>query len=202
MSTSAILLAAGLSRRMGKDKLLLEYDGKTFLQRAVDLMAELPVYERILVTTEARIGSINIPDGIQVLFNPSPEDGLNSSIRIGVTAATGTHYMFLTADQPKLTAGDLLPLLEAAKANPVKIVSPMVDSKPCSPTIFPEKYRLDLLSLTGDNGGRTIRDKMGTVLLTINVEKFNKYCRENRPQSAVAPSNFTDIDNEEDLYNL
>ena len=187
LSTSAILLAAGLSRRMGRDKLLLEYSGKTFLQRAVDLMAELPVYERILVTTEARIESVDIPDGIQVLVNPSPEDGLSSSIRIGVTSATGTHYMFLTADQPKLTAGDLLPLLEAAKSNPDKIVSPMVDSKPCSPTIFPEKYRLDLLRLTGDTGGKKIRKS--------NPESCF-------PLIPNYPGNFTDVDNEEDLYSL
>ena len=97
MPVSTIILAAGLSRRMGRDKLLLEYEGKTFLQRVIDLVSGLPVFERIVVTSEAGIGSINVPPGFNVYINPQPEDGLSRSIRIGVEAATGTHFMFLTA---------------------------------------------------------------------------------------------------------
>jgi len=178
-SVSVIILAAGLSRRMGRDKLLLEYDGKTFLQRVIDLVAELPVFERIIVTSEARIGSVDIPPGFIVCMNPSPEDGLSGSIRTGVEAATGTHLMFLTADQPRLTVDDLLPLLKASQTNPDRIVYPFIDSKPCSPTIFPEKYRRDLLSLSGDNGGRTIRDGYKDNTTEINPKH---------------PENFVDID--------
>jgi len=180
---SVIVLAAGTSRRMGRDKLLLEYDGKTFLQRAVDLVIALPVKERIIVTSAKLSASPCRNHGFKVLVNPSPEEGISKSVRIGIKAATGTHYLFLTADQPMLKVNDIMPLIDAVKSNPDKIIYPVIDSKPSSPTLFPAKYRLELLSLTGDSGGRSIRDKY-------KMDAF-----EIEPES---PGNFIDIDTIED----
>ena len=176
---SAILLAAGLSRRMGSDKLLLMYKGLPLLQHAVDLLNELPVFERIIVSTEARLEHVLLPSGISTVINRNPEAGQSSSIKLGVEAATGTHYLFLAADQPKLKSYDIKPILEVANANPDKIIFP--------PTLFPNRFRSDLLSLTGDVGGRIIRDA--------NIEE----CIEVRPE---CPENFTDIDSMEDYYEL
>ena len=172
---------------MGGDKLLLQYKGKTFLQRAVDLLADLHVFERIVVTSDARIKHITLPTGIRLLVNQSPESGLSRSVQIGLEAASGTHYLFLTADQPKLTSGDLLPLLESVKTNPDKIIYPTIDLRPCSPTIFPECFRAELLALSDDTGGRIVRDA--------NPER----CYAIKPEN---PANFMDIDSMEDFNDL
>ena len=191
---SAILLAAGLSQRMRSDKLLLDYNGKSILQHSVDLLSELPVFERILVTTEARSVDISLSPDVLVCINSQPERGLSSSIHIGVEKATGTHYMFLTSDQPKLTKADIVPLLDAAQNNPDKIIYPVIDSIPCSPTILPESFREELLKLydlsqhhKNDTGGRIIRDA-------------NKHL--NLPIEPANPANFIDIDSIEDYKNL
>jgi molybdenum cofactor cytidylyltransferase len=190
VKVSAILLAAGLSVRMGRDKLLLDYCGTSILQHSVDLLSELPVYERILVTTDARSANIALSPGVRVFINSQPENGLSSSINIGVEKATGTHYMFLTADQPKLTKADILPLMEAAQNNPDKIIYPVIDSIPRSPTIFPGSFREQLLKLynysqaqQNDIGGRSIRDANKQLNLAIETEN---------------PTNFIDIDTAED----
>ena len=52
MNIAAIVLAAGLSRRMGKNKLLLPFGNSSLLGRSLALVASLPYAERILVTTE------------------------------------------------------------------------------------------------------------------------------------------------------
>ena len=187
MKISAILLAAGLSRRMGCDKLLLEYRGKTLLQRSVELLSSLPVFERIIVISDTRNETITLPSGIHSLINQIPENGISGSIRTGVEAATGTHYFFLTADQPLLTVADLIPLLEASDANPDMIVFPVIKSKPCSPTIFPGRFRTELLGLSGDTGGRAIRDANTDVWHTVEPER---------------PENFIDIDSAEDYQAL
>ena len=144
IKVTAILLAAGTSFRMGKDKLLLDYNGKAILQHVVDLLGQLPVYECILITTESRSEHIKLPHNVRVVTNPNPKDGQSSSIRLGIEAATGTHYLFLVADQPRLTKEDILPLLEAASTNPDKIIFPnTTEPSPCvptSPTIFPERF--------------------------------------------------------------
>jgi len=187
MKVSAILLAAGLSRRMGTDKLMLEYQGKPLVQHSIDLLSKLPVYESIIVTSNARLKSIALPPGIWSIINPTPENGQSSSIRIGLEAATGTHYMFMTADQPKLTPDDIIPLLQVAKENPDKIIYPIIDNKPNSPTIFPEHFRTELLCLSGDTGGREIRDNNKKSCLALEPEH---------------QKNFKDIDSKEDFDDL
>jgi len=155
---SAILLAAGLSRRMGDDKLLLMYRNKTLLQCAVELLSELPVFERIIVTSKEKSADITQTSCTRLIVNPYPEKGQSGSIRLGVEAAAGTHFLFLTADQPGLCPDDVIPFLEKAKSNPGMIIFPVIDGKPNSPAIFPDSFRQELLSLSGDTGGRTIRD--------------------------------------------
>ena len=181
------MLAAGLSHRMGKDKLLLEYQSKSFLQHAIDLMTVLPVYERILITNDARIASITTAPGIRPYINPTPESGQSGSLQIGIEAATGTHYLFLTADQPKLKPTDLNPILESIIKYPDKIIYPEIESKPSSPTVFPLKYNGELLGLSGDTGGRTLRDT------------YPENCHPIKPDF---PMNFIDIDTMEDYEKL
>jgi len=194
LKISAILLAAGLSQRMGRDKLLLDYNGKPILQHSVDLLSELPVFERILVTTDVRLDSLFLISDFRVCINSQPERGLSSSIHIGVENATGTHYLFLTADQPKLKKADIVQLIEAVQENPEKVIYPVIDAVPCSPTIFPGSFREELLNLycssqlqQKDNGGRIIRDA-------------NKHL--NLPIEPANPANFIDIDSIEDYKNL
>jgi len=172
---------------MGRDKLLLEYQGKTLMQRAIDLLYALPVFERIVVTSDVRLNNISLPQGINVQINKRPEDGISSSIHIGLIAATGSHFLFMNADQPKLTIADIEKLLSTSKANPDKIVFPVFDSVPNSPTIFPKRFRAELLNLTGDYGGRVVRDAHSELCMAIKPEY---------------PANFEDIDNKEEYLDL
>ena len=209
---SAILLAAGISRRMGgRDKLLLEYEGKSLLQRAVELLDFLPVYERILVTTKARFEFINsqyiltptlsarktlsqvefMPavhasnpqHPIRAIINPNPEKGQSGSLRLGLNAASGDCYLFLAADQPLLTHTCLQPMFELAETNADKIIFPSINGVPCTPTLFPARFREDLLSLTGDTGGRAVREAYPESCLAFDVKH---------------PVCFIDIDSETD----
>jgi molybdenum cofactor cytidylyltransferase len=213
---SAILLAAGTSRRMGgRDKLLLEYEGKSLLHRAVELLDCLPVYERILVTTKARfeiinsqyilapasltskasaqtefLSSINASNPqhpIRAIINPHPEKGQSGSLRLGLNAASGDCYLFLAADQPLLTQTCLQPMFELAETNADKIIFPSINGVPCTPTMFPGRFREDLLGLTGDTGGRAVREAYPESCLAFDVKH---------------PECFIDIDSETDYRSL
>ena len=169
---------------MKTDKLLLDFDGKSILQRSVDLIHSLAVYERILVTNEIRLSKVTLPADIKAIINHQPEKGHSESIRLSLNIATGTHYLFLPADQPGLTQGDIAQLLEAAAGNPDKIVYPVVNGLPSSPTIFPFKFRSELLGLTGDTGGSVIRSANKDDCFGVEVKDV---------------LNFTDIDTLEDF---
>jgi len=184
---SAVLMAAGLSQRMGSDKLMLEYRGKPILQHAVDLLSVLPVKEKILVTTRERLESIVIPHGIHTIINPNPEDGQSVSIRLGVSAATGNWFLFLAADQPVLGPADLEQLIKCTKDNDNGIIYPVINGNPNTPALFSEHFRAELLTLTGDTGGRTVRDGHPGLCIEINPDN---------------EQNFFDIDSADDYQKL
>jgi len=171
----------------GRDKLLLDYNGRTLLQRAVELLAHLQCCDKILVTTKARLEHVALPHNIRIVINSSPEEGQSGSLRLGIEAACGEWFLFLTADQPLLTPACLQPLFELAENNPDKIIFPSLNGKPCSPTLFPARFREDLLSITGDIGGRVIREAHPAACLTFEAEN---------------PGDFLDIDNEDDYLSL
>lgn len=186
MKVSAILLAAGLSRRMeGYDKLLLPYAAyETLLEKAITLLDSLPFHEKILVTTVERLKYLpTLPQDIIAIVNRNPEAGQSESLRLGLDKATGEYYLFLAADQPLLDVSVLQWLLKGAEDNPDKIIYPTLNGIRSNPTLFPATFREELLSQSGDTGGRK-------VLL-------------NHPKSCFAmeakkPEKFFDIDSMED----
>ena len=181
---SAILLAAGLSTRMGLDKLLLPFQGLTLLEHTIGVISAFPFYQRILVTTQARLSVINLDKKIKAIVNSNPELGQSGSIRLGVMNATGDAYMFFMADQPLLDHAAIEALLRYADGE--HIVYPIFNEVPCTPAIFPAKFREELLSVQGDQGGRQIRQshpdaclpielRSGAPLL-LDVDTWEDYC--------------------------
>jgi len=172
---------------MGKDKLLIVYQRKTLLRLAIELLYELPVSEKLIVTTEAKLKQVEIPSGIQVAINENPNEGQSGSVRLGVKMASGTHFLFLTADQPRLTLSSLMPLITLAEKNQDRIIFPVVNNNPTSPVLFPASYRKEFLGLVGDTGGRLIR------------EAYPEKCLPFEPE---LPELFFDVDDAEDLTML
>ena len=157
MNISAILMAAGFSRRMGEDKLFMQYQGNELIEYALALLNDLPVYEKIIVTTAERLEKIVLPSDVRAIINHNPQVGQSESLRLGVTEASGEWYLFLNADQPRLQTASLQPMLELTKNNPGKIIHPVANGLPTSPVLFHSRFRADLLSVKGDVGGREIR---------------------------------------------
>jgi len=187
MKLSIILLAAGLSARMGKDKLLMELKSKPLLQHAIDLLDKTEAFEKLIVTTKTRLTKITVPNEVKAIINTDPGRGLSSSIKLAVENSSGTHFLFMTADRPKLTISDITQIINTSKLNPDKIIYPMTDGSPNTPVLFPESKRDELLSLTGDTGGRVLREKYPQICLAVLPEN---------------PENFTDINTLEDYYAL
>ena len=185
---SIILLASGLSKRTGNDdKLLLPYNDKPLLQHSINLLSALSVYEKILVSTIEKLKHVHVTDGIKVMLNKNPQKGQSESIKLGLKIATGSAYMFMVADQPKLTIDDIMPLIKASKQFKNEIIYPTIGGSPTNPTIFPARFKNELLALTEDRGGRDIRNNNPDSRVPIEVEN---------------PDNFLDVDTMKDYYKL
>lgn len=156
MAVSLIIMAAGRSRRMNQNKLFLNYDGQTFIERALSLALSVTVEERILVINSADIQRLTIPENMKIVINNQPEKGQSHSVSLGTKAAKGTGYLFLPIDQPLLTVTVLETIIE--KASSTNIVMPEYKGSVSSPVYFGQRYRRELIGVKGETGGRSVRD--------------------------------------------
>lgn len=154
----AVILASGLSRRMGgTNKLLLPLGDATVLGR---FLARFPFtyFESVIVVYhDEQVAAIAEKFPVTRCCNDNPELGKSRSIRLGLAATEANNgVMFTVADQPLLTPVTLCRLVEVFCDNPDKIVLPEVNGSPANPVTFPADLRPELQKLQGDCGGRQI----------------------------------------------
>ena len=153
---AVILEAAGNSSRFGSNKLLhIMDDGRPMIASILDAVRPLDVYKKVLVTQYDEVASM-APE-FDVVMNDRPDLGISRSMQLGLAAAGDADaYMFCVCDQPGLTAATLERLIEAYKKGTAGIVSLAWQGKMCNPKIFSSRYKEELMSLSGDTGGRQI----------------------------------------------
>lgn len=108
MSVTALVLAAGGSRRLGEPKQLLPYRGRTLLDETLDT-ARACGFAELLVTlggsaTEIR-AAVDL-SGVRVVENPDFGTGCGSSIRSAVPFVTTDRLVLLLGDQPRVRTSD------------------------------------------------------------------------------------------------
>ena len=166
MIVQGIILAAGLSRRMGLPKLLLELDGVPVIMWVVRAALRSALHDVTLIAgpeTETLAGALEpVADHprFHLLINPRPNRGMSSSLHIGVSSmsphAAGT--MILLGDQPGVTAELIDELLSAFGRDPKKIVFPAIAGRRTTPVVFPADLFPELMMTSGDVGGREVVD--------------------------------------------
>ena len=94
---------------------------------------------------------------IQVLYNPHPEDGISSSVKIGLNAGLDADaVLFTVSDQPWLTSETICELIHVFLNTSKGIACVSCQGKMGNPCIFDRKYYNELLSLEGDKGGKKV----------------------------------------------
>ncbi len=147
---TAIILAAGQSRRMGRQKLLLDFNGKLLIQRVVETVAESCV-DKIIVVTGGHHDEVleAVGDGVKFTHNPDPSRGMLSSVRCGLVAIdsdTQIIAVFL-GDQPRLSPNIINTVIATFLKSPRLIAVPVLDGKRGHPLVFDGRYRDEVLSM-------------------------------------------------------
>ena len=176
---SAILLAAGESKRMGEPKLLLPFGNSTILEQAVDNLLNSRVDEVIVVLGDRAQEMIkriaNRP--VKVAINPVYHEGMGTSIVSGLSLIDNKALavMLVLADQPLIDSETINKLIEAFFSHDKGIVIPAYKGRRGHPIIFSTKYKEELLGLKGDTGGRQIiREYPDDILeVAVNSQSIN-----------------------------
>lgn len=165
-----ILEAAGDSKRFGSNKLLhIMDDGRPMIASILDAVRPLEAYKKILVTQYDEVAAM-APD-LNVVMNDRPDLGISRSMQLGLEAGGDADaFMFCVCDQPGLTASTIGRLIEAYKKGTAGIVSLAWQGKMCNPKIFSSRYKEELMSLSGDTGGRQILASHKDDILLVEAE--------------------------------
>ncbi len=154
----AIVLAAGLSRRMGVQKVLLPFGGKAVIAHIVDQLLASTIDEVYVVTGHQaeRISGELSDRAVSIVNNPDYESGMLSSVRRGLRALPEQCRAVLVAlgDQPSITSKLVDRMLQSFCAAEKRILVPCYDGKRGHPIVFSELYRAEILTHYDDMGLR------------------------------------------------
>lgn len=185
MKIAFVMLAAGNSRRFGANKLLYEIDGIPMYRHVLEQLDDTKkkienIYSEysdivqlnnlyrnnitakiicniIVITQYDAIAEAVKTKEIQVLYNPHPEDGISSSVKIGLNASLDADaVLFTVSDQPWLTSETICELIHVFLNTSKGIACVSCQGKMGNPCIFDRKYYNELLSLEGDKGGKKV----------------------------------------------
>ncbi len=161
--TAGVLLAAGESRRLGRPKQLVEWQGQTLVRRAAQTALQAGLDPVVVVTgafaAEVQAALQDLP--VQVVFNPDWAAGQSASLRTGLeTLPERTQAaLFLLSDQPYLTAGLIQALTRRHAETQTAVVAPRAGGRRSNPVLFGRATFPELLALQGDAGGRQIIER-------------------------------------------
>jgi molybdenum cofactor cytidylyltransferase len=147
----AIILAAGLSRRMEeRNKLLLPIRGAPMIRHVVQPYLAAVDGEVCVVTgfEAARIEGALSGLPIRFIHNPAFRDGQPFSVRAGLLdAPKAKHLLIGLGDQPQLTTDDLRALIAVhLTADPTKISIPSYEGMRGNPIVVPAEMGGQLLA--------------------------------------------------------
>ncbi|RXT06411.1 NTP transferase domain-containing protein [Ammoniphilus sp. CFH 90114] len=164
-SISAVILAAGMSTRMGECKPLIKHKGKTFLEHAIELARSVEVFQIAIVVghEKERIQEqIQIQDSrLRWIYNPDYIKGQSYSLKAGWhSLGSSPGVMVFLADMPLIEKRTVNMIFEEGRKKLHQKSSFVV--QPChygtkGHPVFFGHIGLDALELLeGDTGGKSL----------------------------------------------
>ena len=161
-----VVMASGMSRRYGKDKLLEVLGDREVVLHTAGHLAEAG-FAPLAVTRSREVAALLARWGIRCVTH----DGARKSdtIHVGIESlpADAAGYLFMPADQPLVSPASLAAMAERFERCPSRAVRLGYGDAVGSPVIFPAACREALMAYTGDRGGmdvlRTTRVPCDTV---------------------------------------
>ena len=173
---TAIVLAAGSSKRMGKDnKLLLPFNNTTIIKQVVDQINNSNVQQTIIVTGHEAKKIEDALENEEVIFynNENYHCGLTASIQTGVAKCETNGIMICLSDMVKLTSFDYNLLVEQFEISYTYetpcIIVPHYNDKKGNPVIFSNHFKEMILQNDNPEGCKNIIIENNQYVYTVEM---------------------------------
>ena len=152
--TGCVIMASGLGKRFGSNKLMADFLGRPMIHRALDATEGL--FDRwVVVTRHESVAALCRERNVEVLLHALPHR--SDTVRLGLEALGEVDCcMFLPGDQPLLDRETVAMLLERWRENPDSIIRPVYEDTEGSPVIFPRWTFDELKDLPEGRGGGVV----------------------------------------------
>jgi molybdenum cofactor cytidylyltransferase len=172
---SAIVLAAGMSKRMGQLKLALPLGKKTMLQCVVEAALAACVDEVVVVLGHGAAdleGDLADHIRLRAVYNPRYAEGQSSSVQMGINALhpCAAAGVFLLGDQPLIRPETINALVHAFRQAHPAVAQPVYRGIPGNPVLFSRALFPELLEVTGDQGGRDVLARNRDEVMEVNFD--------------------------------
>ncbi len=157
-SVGCVIMASGLSKRFGRNKLIEEFQGKTLIQRALDLTEGDLFERRIVLTRSEEVRRICESQNIPVLFHDLPER--SDAVALGIREMMDLDgCLFCPCDQPLLKRSSLECLVSEFTGEMSEIRRLSYGGKAGSPILFGKGLFEELSCLPHKKGGSYLAQK-------------------------------------------
>lgn len=149
--TGCIIMASGLGKRFGGNKLMVDFLGKSMIEYVLDATEGL-FSKRVVVTRHADVARLCEQRNADVVLHDLPHR--SDTVRLGMeTLGDVDRCMFCPADQPLLRRETVEALLHCAADGKDRIWRTCSNGLPGSPVIFPKWAFEELKRLPEGKGG-------------------------------------------------
>lgn len=180
MRTVALVLAAGASRRFGSPKLIAPLLGRPLLQHVLDAVAAAGLGDVVVVLGEraTEVEQAMAWRAERRVVNPRPQDGLSSSLRLGLDAAAedaaADAVLVVLGDQPSLRPGTVAAVLAAgARSDRPLVRARYPDDDAPNPVLVRRSAWALVAGLEGDRGLGPLLGLRPDLVLEVPVDGGN-----------------------------
>ena len=139
LTFTAVLLAGGESRRMGRDKATIEFEGQPMWKRQLEVLRAVGPAK---IFVSARTLPPWLPEYAELIEDDAPSRGPLSGLTKALATLRTTHLIALAADMPFMTSEQLNVLRELA-ANSSGVVPFIAERAEPLAAIYPAEASVD-----------------------------------------------------------
>jgi len=174
---AAVILAAGMSSRMGRPKQMLRLEGKSMLEHAISAARGAGIISPVLVIgafADDVMQDVELMKKCEPIFNKDYTEGQATSLRVGVEAVMGKceAAVFMLADQPLIDAALIIELMEQFNRYKPDILYPVYKEQRGNPVIASANLFPRLINASGDQGARFLFSDRSLTIHTCDVENI------------------------------
>lgn len=175
-----VIMASGLGRRFGGNKLMENLGGKPLIGHVIDKTTGL-FAERVVVTRSSEVAEYCREKGVACILHEKPYR--SDTVRLGITEmAEMDSCMFCPGDQPLIKRETMEKIIALACKEPGYIYRLYKNEKHGMPVVFPKKVFEELGRLPEKKGGRFVIDNHKELLKVVEaideIELFDIDTRE------------------------